>query len=243
MIQKCSTHGLTPHKVLRGPIGIEIDICTVCASEREADEKESGERDKRLLLRAAQADTNARLQCAMIAPRFQDATLENFKMIGQGQGKALVASQWLLDNLDSGTPGLIFIGKNGTGKNHLASGIVRKAVQEHGKTALITKVRRLDRTIKEAWRKDGLESEAIKSFSAPDLLVIDEVGLQRGSETEILHLAEIIDDRYEAKKPTILCGNVSWPELQALIGDRAADRFREGGKIVVFDWESYRGKK
>ena len=147
-----------------------------------------------------------------------------------------------LGNINSGTPGLIFLGSNGTGKNHLSIAIVREAIEKCGKTALITKVRKLDRAIKEAWRNDGYESAAIKKFIEPYILVIDEVGLQRGSETEMLHLAEVIDERYEAMKPTILCGNLTLAELTGIIGDRAIDRFREGGHIVLFNWESYRKK-
>lgn len=214
----------------------EVKECAAIMPEMEARAERlavSQEAERRQRIRA-------RLEKAMIAPRFADKTLDNFETLNDGQREAVRAARWLLDNLDSGTPGLIFLGSNGTGKNHLSSAIVREAIEKHGKTALITKVRKLDRAIKEAWRKDGLESEVIRSFIEPHILVIDEIGLQRGSETEMLHLTEVIDDRYEAMKPTILCGNLTLKEFNGIIGDRAVDRFKEGGRIVAFTWESYR---
>lgn len=221
---------------------MEIRSCIACQTEREASEVERIEIERRIKNMAIQAEIAKRMGNAMIAPRFVGKTLDNYEASTDGQRKAVAAARWLLSNLDSGTPGLILLGNNGTGKNHLASAIVREAVTQHGKTALITEVRKIDRAIKEAWRKDGLESEALKQFSRPDLLVIDEVGLQRGSETELLHLAEIINDRYGAMKPTVLLANLQWAEMITLIGERAADRFREGGRLVVCDWASYRGK-
>lgn len=227
---------------MAGPLGVEIKTCLLCQAEGEAAEVTRLAVERQIRRNANQADIDKRLVNAMIAPRFADKTLDNYDASTVGQRKAISAARWLVDNLDSGTPGLILLGNNGTGKNHIASAIVREAVAKHNKTALITEVRKLDRSIKEAWRKDGLESEALKLFSLPDLLVIDEVGLQRGSETELLHLAEVINDRYGAMKPTVLIANLQWAEFKPMIGERAADRFREGGKVVVFDWQSYRGK-
>jgi DNA replication protein DnaC len=179
----------------------------------------------------------------MIMPRFADKTFDNFTIETPAMQEALDAARWLVDNPDSGTPGAIFIGGNGTGKNHLACAVAREMVLKHGKTALITKIWKLDLAIKESWRKDGFESEAIKSFVAPDFLVIDEIGLQRGSETELINLSRVIDERYEAMTPTILIGNTTWVEMKGFIGERAADRFREGGKLVHFTWPSWRGRK
>lgn len=238
--RNCPDHGLVMHRIMKTPFDGEIKTCSYCQGREEKVEEKRIIREREEQVKSLQVEINRRLENAMIAPRFAQKTLEGFEISSVKQKKAVEAAQWLLNNLDSGSPGLIFLGNNGTGKNHLASAIVREAITKYKKTALITKVRKLDRAIKETWKKDGLESEAIKLFSQPDLLVIDEIGLQRGSETELLHLAEIIDDRYEAMKPTILCGNVTLAELKEIIGDRAIDRFREGGKVVIFDWQSYR---
>jgi DNA replication protein DnaC len=48
--------------------------------------------------------------------------------------------------------------------------------------------------------------------------------------------------RYETFKPTILIGNVTMEGIDVLQGDRVIDRFKENGQILVFNWESFRGK-
>lgn len=72
-----------------------------------------------------------------------------------------------------------------------------------GKCGLILTVLQTIRRIKETWGKEDnrTEKSVLNSFFAPDLFVIDEVGVQRGSESEILILNEIIDGRYERTKP------------------------------------------
>ena len=74
-----------------------------------------------------------------------------------------------------------------------------------------------------------------------EFLVIDEVGVQFGTETEKFIFYEVINRRYENVLPTVLISNLTSDELKTFIGDRAFDRFREdGGAILAFDWESYR---
>ena len=99
------------------------------------------------------------------------------------------------------------------------------------------------RNIKDNWiTKDRIEQEIMDSFVHPAILVIDELGVQFGSQTEKQYLTEIINDRYNQQKTTILVANLSVIELTNLLGDRIIDRFRENGKVLVFDWPSYRGK-
>lgn len=97
--------------------------------------------------------------------------------------------------------------------------------------------------IKESWRSsDKTETQVMRHFMEPDLLVVDEVGVQFGTETERMFLTEIINDRYNYMKPTILIGNLTLDEMKLAIGERALERFKEGGKVVAFNWSSHRGR-
>jgi DNA replication protein DnaC len=100
------------------------------------------------------------------------------------------------------------------------------------------------RHIKDTYRKDSIrsESEAIDDLVAPGLLILDEVGVQVGSEHEKMLVFEIINERYQACRSTILISNLNREELTAYLGDRIMDRFNEAGAVVAFDWASYRGK-
>ncbi len=77
----------------------------------------------------------------------------------------------------------------------------------------------------------------------PDLLILDEVGVQFGSDTEKLILFDVLNERYERRRPTILMTNLTLEEVADFLGDRIIDRLREdGGEFIPFDWESHRGK-
>lgn len=213
-------------------------FCLKCGEEqRERDRREETKREN---LRR-QERINKNLENAMIAPRFQSKIFENFHAETDKQIHTLKQTREFLDHFGEST-GMIFTGKPGTGKNHLASAITKEVVTVKGKTALITTAMKIVRAIKASW-SGGNESEAIRRFIEPDLLVIDELGVQFGSDTEKLYLTEIINDRYEWLKPTIILTNLTMPELAKVLGERVIDRFREGGQVLVFNWESHRGKK
>ncbi|RLB23455.1 MAG: hypothetical protein DRG76_04215, partial [Deltaproteobacteria bacterium] len=86
------------------------------------------------------------------------------------------------------------------------------------------------------------ESELLSRLQKLDLLVIDEIGVQFGTDTERMILFEILDSRYEDMMPTIVTTNISTiADLEVLLGPRLIDRFFEGqSKLLLFDWESYR---
>ena len=72
---------------------------------------------------------------------------------------------------------------------------------------------------------------------------VDEIGVQFGSDTEKMFIFEVLDGRYNKMKPTILISNLPISGIKECIGDRCIDRLREdGGKVIVFDFESQRGK-
>jgi len=86
------------------------------------------------------------------------------------------------------------------------------------------------------------QSEFLRRMGELDLLVIDEVGVQFGTDTERMILYEVLDLRYEAMLPVILTSNIrNMKTLEKLLGERIIDRLFEGeSRILFFDWESYR---
>ena len=144
--------------------------------------------------------------------------------------------------LELGTS-MIFCGNTGTGKTHLACSIANHIIQ-NGRTAVFMNVIKAIRQVKETWSKESnkKEQEAINWFLNPDLLILDEIGVQFGSESEKIILFEILNERYLNMKPTILISNLSFDKSQEFVGQRVMDRMKEnGGTAIKFDWESNRG--
>jgi len=237
----CPQHGDFESKSYRQGMWTK---CPACADERKAAEAAQE------AAKAKAADVERwqrRLGMAGVPERFRDRRIETFIATTDDQRKALAFAVSYLDNIwdvmDTGR-GALFVGKPGTGKTHLAVGICI-GVMESGGTALFTTTMRAIRRVKDTWGRDSqeTETEAIEALVFPDLLILDEVGVQFGSDTEKLILFDVLNERYEKRKPTILLSNLAAPEVKDYLGERIFDRMREdGGQVVVFNWASHRGK-
>ncbi|SSY68502.1 DNA replication protein dnaC [Alcaligenes faecalis subsp. faecalis] len=186
------------------------------------------------------------LSRAAIPPRFADRRLSNYQPTCPEAAKALQVAQQYADSFEQAMQAgrsLIFIGNVGAGKTHLAVGIAHE-VMEQGYSALFTSVMGAVRSIKETYgRRELTESQAIARLVEPDLLILDEVGVQFSSDTERLYLFEILNGRYENMRPTIVISNLDMAGIKECLGQRVYDRLREGdGRAVSFVWESYRGR-
>lgn len=118
-------------------------------------------------------------------------------------------------------------------------------MERDNRSVYFTTVLRAIRSIKDTWTRGSSvsESQAIAALVFPDLLILDEIGVQFGSEVEKTILFDIMNERYEKRRPTILMSNLTPKEVEQYLGERVYDRLREdGGQAIVFDWESERGK-
>jgi DNA replication protein DnaC len=216
--------------------------CPTCGEEeRQRREKEQAETDAR----ERQERLESRLNRAGIPLRFRTKSFETFKCDSDGKDRALSVAMEFAANFEqhrrNGTV-VVFSGKPGTGKSHLATAIGQEVLQ----TGTVLYVSAIDavRMVRDTWRKGSEKSETqvLEMLASLDLLIIDEVGVQYGTEAEQVTLFDIIDKRYRDQMPMILLTNLNTAEMKKFLGDRSYDRLREGGKWIAFDWESQRGK-
>ena len=243
--QTCERHGdyQAPAPIRRPLLGRIVTVCPTCAAEEQATAAAAAEAH-----RAAQdcrhwAD---RLDAAKVPPRFRDRTLDAYTAAGEGQRAALAfartyAGDW--STIRETGRSAMFCGLPGTGKTHLAAGIALAWISA-GASVRWSTVQGLVREIKDAWRADADRSErqVVAGYVEADLLVLDELGVQFGSAFEKDLLFGLLNDRYEHRRPCLLLTNLPRDAALELLGDRVADRLREdGGRVLVFDWQSHRG--
>ncbi|MCF6780894.1 ATP-binding protein [Stutzerimonas stutzeri] len=182
-----------------------------------------------------------------IAPRFRECSFENYRTSVKGQAEALSVCRAYVDqfqeNYDAGRC-LLLLGNFGNGKTHLGCAILKAVVTRFGASALYVPAADFIAALKSSFVRDSAvtEQEIYAELASADLLLIDEIGAQNGTEFERQALHQVIDTRYRNRMPTIITSNLPSSELSAYIGDRALDRLREnGGQAVAFTWESARG--
>lgn len=232
----CEEHGAFTARNLIGRIWSKCPTCVQIASDRQRAEESlrlEAERERRHA--AALAESR-------IPARFIGRSFDNFVVSTDDQRRAVTAARDYAENFDEhlkrGT-GLVMSGMPGNGKSHLASAILQHLLARD--VRYITCLSMI-RAIRETWRRDSEQSERsiLSYFGGLDLLVIDEIGVQYGSDGEQTIIFDVLDMRYREMKPTILLTNQDKAGLKTFIGERTFDRLIETSRWIAFDWESYR---
>ncbi len=141
--------------------------------------------------------------------------------------------KWALGQ-DPFFPGLVVHGGLGIGKTGAVIEVLKEVNQKHGRRARYEKLWRILARMKAVNVRDQgelAEVEVVDEYLLPDLLVVDEVGVNPGTLSDHRIIYEVLDARYEALLPTILTTNhdIDTEEgaaaFVACFGSRTADRF------------------
>lgn len=180
-----------------------------------------------------------------IPVRFAEASLDTWAASTDPQRRVLEVLRRFAGNFAKARQlgsNLTFRGNVGAGKTTLACATVR-AVRAAGFSARYTTLGKFFSGLRDGL-SEGQSIGRIKAKAAnPDLLALDEVGVGFASKAELVWLTELIDERYAAKRLTIVISNLGTAALTELVGERAADRLGENGVDLHFDWPSFRRRR
>ncbi|MBJ9008887.1 ATP-binding protein [Citrobacter koseri] len=170
----------------------------------------------------------------------RSCTFANYEVTGDKQRRAFTMAKSYAQNFGNGFTSFVFSGEPGTGKNHLAAAIGNHLLAA-GHSVLVVTIPDLMLRVRECYDSGLSEASLLDDLCKVDLLVLDEVGIQRGSSGEKVILNQVIDRRLSSMRPVGVLTNLNYEGLLETLGARVIDRLQmDGGMWVNFDWGSYR---
>lgn len=187
----------------------ELKVAIMCKCER--DEKARREQEEQNL---KDMERIAKLRkTSLMDEKFLDATFDNFRT-NQYNAKALKICKRYATQFDlmvEKNQGLLFGGNVGTGKSFAASCIANYLLDRKVPVVMTSFVKLLDTMM--SFKKE--DNSIISQLNRAKLLIIDDLGAERGTDTALEKVYNIIDSRYRKRLPMILTTNLTIEEMKA----------------------------
>ena len=207
-----------------------VGVLCKCESERIEQEKEE------IALREHQ-QTVKRLQSVCF--KSQAKTKQTFELATKLPVEILEKAQSFVENWEEmkrENTGLLFWGDVGTGKSYTAACIANALMEQE--------VPVLMRNMGDFMSGDFEEREELcRSIASYGLVILDDLGMERGTEYGLETAFRVIDARCESRRPTIITTNLTLQDLKNpkdLMHQRIYDRVLEMCTPICFSGESVR---
>jgi DNA replication protein DnaC len=139
--------------------------------------------------------------------------------------------------------GALFVGGSGLGKTHLARALGYAQCQR-GHRVLFTTLAALVNRLSAAEATRSLH-RALKGYQSPAVLIVDEIGYATLRQPESHLLFQMLSNRHDRKRPTVITTNRVFGEWNQIFADDAVahailDRLAERAEVFHLEGTSYR---
>lgn len=156
----------------------------------------------------------------IVPPRFHESQLSDFaeSVVAQIQDWKAVAGDGA---------NLVIFGAVGVGKSRIACAAIRKANENGMAIGFFPAGELLDEM------RPGGSGECVSKVGALDVLVIDDLGVEKVTDWTSERMDLLINRRWLNQKPTIVTTNLEPEALAAHLGERAYSRLVGDGSVVL----------
>ncbi len=251
-----------------------VEVCPLCGGtgwkNATPGSNASSQNDRRVTrcdcrLRAR---AQALLAAARIPKRYEHCELSSYTTDFPGAHPSLAlahltASRFAQEYDPRDGTGLLIIGKIGTGKTHLAVGILKELILTKGVSSLFYDYRELLKEIQNSYNAavQTTELDVLRPVFESDVLVLDELGAVKPTEWVWDTVSLILNTRYNDNRTTIITTNFEdqaaagasgslsparaatrAETLGDRIGERMRSRLHEMCRVVTLDGADFRQK-
>ena len=209
--------------------------------------RETGQDYEEFLLTLAETEIRTRSE-NRLKRRIRDARFPLLKTFEQYQYEsAPELDRRLIEELKTGEyirerRNVIFTGKTGTGKTHLAISLGIEACRQGIRSRFVTGSELVNELVES--RSERSLSRSIQRYARSGLLILDELGYVPFSKEGSQLLFQVMADRYE-RGSIIVTTNLGFADWTQLFGDPTLtaallDRLTHNAFIINCNWESFR---
>ncbi|MBC8549128.1 MAG: ATP-binding protein [Candidatus Brocadiales bacterium] len=137
---------------------------------------------------------------------------------------------------------IVFLGRSGTGKTHMATALGIEACQNNHKTRFVTGYGLVNELIEARKEKDL--NRVLQRYARYDLLILDELGYVPFSKEGAELLFQVLAERHE-RGSVVVTTNLGFADWTQIFGDAnmtaaLLDRITHKAHIINCRWKSYR---
>ena len=165
--------------------------------------------------------------------------------VAQKARKALDLVAWVVGSDEEPQRGFLLHGTPGTGKTLLGSIILNELILHRARAGRFLNLsRKYFQKLRDTYSQDsehyGQTWQIIDAFCSIPYLVLDDFGVQRGTDWETEMLYDLVDARYSEQRFTIVTTNQTPEEIKELSGGRIFSRLSEMCYAVEMSGNDYR---
>lgn len=212
----------------------------MCRCEREKRE----EMDRRLKYEEERRQIENLKQLSLLDAKSKSVCFSTYQ-VNQENTRAFGIAKRYVDNFTEmykKNHGLLFWGDAGTGKSYTAAAIANE-LMERLQPVIMTSFVKL---LQDMHGFDGDEGGYMICLNRAKLLIIDDLGAERGTDYALEKVYDIIDSRYRSGKPAIFTTNLTMRQMKECADiryNRIYDRIFEMCYPVKFDGLSWRKRE